>query len=1015
MDETATAAHADLDWLTSRFTVAGRGDLARDPGLAQLRRYLPVLGLVAAPYAGLNGNHDPLNPLDPVTEWRTLAGAITAAAERRTPSAAPLALVRLVPPTSARLREALQVTGPDAFRILHLVCYGERDMLYLEDENGHEAYVVAEHLARLLVPGQVELVVLDGCFSRRMAELLVDRAGVRAVLGTRRKAAGRASGLFATALYASLANGDTVQAAYGAALAALAELQDNPADRYDIVGASGGDHLTLPAPGLRARRPLLAGGGPRSTEIPLADGFVGRREVLSRLAHEIPGVTMTEITGPTGIGKTRLAAEFTGRFGWRFPDGVAWVKAHGQTTLDDVIGQVAPVLDLPASAQPDDVAGTLGRQRVLLVIDQVDAITSRAELERLGAWLRAISPESPSVVMLTARQSSVMPSGQGRSYALEPLPPKPARTLALRLAVERGVDVLDVDTIDDFLEWTLNIPWLIVQGVEWVRTGGLEQAQDELTGLQQNMADPVAEYLVRSIRRLSVDDPSAVRLLSRLQSVPDVFDVGMARSLGDARAPQQVAVLVRKGLLQAAGSRLELAPAARGLIQLFAPLDREQQLRADQAALVHLIQQWTGERHALHHLRAILQRSGTEDGLHPSLIAQALILAAPAYREAGLAGEYVDTAATIREQVPDGPDLARLQIAMGEALSLLPGRQDEAAWLFQVTGDMAGLEPGALAQAHCMMARHLIEVGQAGAAAESLSAALRAVLAQRPIDVVQAAGLAHEWANALVAGGQTEVATARFKAALAGYAEVRRADQAASAQCDYSAVLIRQGEVGQAEDLLRRAVATADRLDRRDLAARARELLAQALLGQAVRARQAGEGDRARREAASALLQLSDALAERLPTASWAELGRLTQDLGRTQAMLLQFDDAACNLARSRDMLARAGDLGGEGQALLALGQLRLAQGDSVAAQAALHQALDAAEAAGDSGLVQQAAGVLVRVHQLRARHAGGADRLFRVNALDQASFSLARLRALNLDKPAQALETVIRQWSHAS
>jgi len=220
MDETATAAHANLDWLTSRFTVAGRGDLARDPGLAQLRRYLPVLGLVAAPYAGLNGNHDPLNPLDPVTEWRTLAGAITAAAERRTPSAAPLALVRLVPPTSARLREALQVTGPDAFRILHLVCYGERDMLYLEDENGHEAYVVAEHLARLLVPGQVELVVLDGCFSRRMAELLVDRAGVRAVLGTRRKAAGRASGLFATALYASLANGDTVQAAYGAALAA---------------------------------------------------------------------------------------------------------------------------------------------------------------------------------------------------------------------------------------------------------------------------------------------------------------------------------------------------------------------------------------------------------------------------------------------------------------------------------------------------------------------------------------------------------------------------------------------------------------------------------------------------------------------------------------------------------------------------------------------------------------------------------------------------------------------------
>ena len=147
---------------------------------------------------------------------------------------------------------------------------------------------------------------------------------------------------------------------------------------------------------------------------------------------------MAEITGPTGIGKTRLAAEFTGRFGWRFADGVAWVKAHGQTTLDDVIGQVAPVLDMPANAQPDDVASILGRQRVLVVIDQVDAITSRAELERLGAWLRAISPESPSVVQADSAPVEPDPSGRGARMRWSIVTQTGAH-VALRLAVERGV------------------------------------------------------------------------------------------------------------------------------------------------------------------------------------------------------------------------------------------------------------------------------------------------------------------------------------------------------------------------------------------------------------------------------------------------------------------------------------------------------------------------------------------------------------------------------------------------
>ncbi len=112
----------------------------RDPGAASLRRYLPVLAVIAAPYAAMGSGQDPLNPLDRVMEWDMMRAGLLDAAARGSENAAPLALVRLTPPTSQQLAEALSYDGPDAFRVVHFVCHGERDMLYLEDENGHESY-----------------------------------------------------------------------------------------------------------------------------------------------------------------------------------------------------------------------------------------------------------------------------------------------------------------------------------------------------------------------------------------------------------------------------------------------------------------------------------------------------------------------------------------------------------------------------------------------------------------------------------------------------------------------------------------------------------------------------------------------------------------------------------------------------------------------------------------------------------------------------------------------------------
>jgi tetratricopeptide (TPR) repeat protein len=141
-----------------------------------------------------------------------------------------------------------------------------------------------------------------------------------------------------------------------------------------------------------------------------------------------------------------------------------------------------------------------------------------------------------------------------------------------------------------------------------------------------------------------------------------------------------------------------------------------------------------------------------------------------------------------------------------------------------------------------------------------------------------------------------------------------------------------------------------------------------------------------------------------------ASLAVIYRDLARVQARLGSLDEAVAHAARSKTLLERAsGDSPDLVEAAVTLGQLHMAHGNSVAAQEALQEALDRAAAAGDPTSMAQAAGVLVRVHQIRARRAPQAGLEFRQYTLDQASLTRARLIELGLGDHANALGEVIR------
>jgi tetratricopeptide (TPR) repeat protein len=1015
---------SDLLVLQNCTRLNGR-DVLSDPGLAQFRRYLPVLAVIAAPYAGLGGDQDPLNPLDRAGEWRALLRLVAVVNDLQTDASTRLALARLDPPTAARLGTALAVSGPDAFQVVHLVCHGERDMLYLEDDHGHEAYAVAEHVTSLFKTSGARLVVMDGCFSHRITHLLIDETPVRAVVGTRRRVNPENMLAFAASFYAQLTSGASVRVAYRAALGVLDRRPGGQADRFELVVSEDMHEITLPLPEAqsRASRPLVTESAVRVADVPQLPGFVGRREELTMLAEDIPaaGVRLFALQGPPGIGKSWLAAEFASRFSWRFPDGVLWFPCNAMTTCAEIVAQVARLLDLPVHSAAGAVLDALNGRRMLLVIDGVDALDSWAELERLGAWVRDIPAENCAI--LTAHHlSNLLPrAGESRSHTMTPFSYKAARTLAMRLAVGRGIDALDVDTIDDFLDRTRNWPALIVQGVALVEAAGIDTALHDLGALDPETDDPVAAFLVQRFQALVTEPDNPLLLLIRAQGLPGAFDDGLARVLGGNA--EQAELLVKHGLLRREGAWFAVAPGVRAFLETQSPLSPEQQDLIDRDVMTYLIETWPAQDGApvqvdcamwarLHNLRAMVQRQ-----LRPHLtvdlriLAHVLAVAGRAFAAVGLGEEFLAYAQGFRERLPEGPELARLQTVMGEVLDLLPDQESEAGWAFQMSLRLDGLDTATRAGVCRALGRHLVHVDQVEAAERFLSESLRQLLTQvRRGNVVLAAALAHEWANALARLDRHTEAVRRFEAALAGYAEAQEAAFSALAQYDLSLSLIRLGEIDRAEDVLRRALVTADYAGRRDLTRDIRQRLAQVHTERADEEHHTGQRTTEREELRAAESCLSDALLDTLVLNDSASLATIYHDLARVQARLGWLDEALAHAVRSKTLLERStGDSPDLVETAITLGQLHMAHGDSVAAQEALLEALDRATAAGDSTSLAQAAGVLVRVHQIRARRAPQAGLEFRRYTLDQASRTRARFIDLGLGEHANALGEVIQ------
>jgi predicted ATPase len=165
-----------------------------------------------------------------------------------------------------------------------------------------------------------------------------------------------------------------------------------PEDRFRSA-AEFAAALEVPAGSSNAEvRPHPSEAEPNSrTNLPhSSDSFVGRGEYLARLTGELAGARLVSLTGPGGIGKTRLAVESARLRTGAFPDGV-WF-ADLASVRDPGLVPTAILSAVGLKGAPDRQADevlceALTSRRLLLVLDNCEHLVDACG-EIVGRLLR---------------------------------------------------------------------------------------------------------------------------------------------------------------------------------------------------------------------------------------------------------------------------------------------------------------------------------------------------------------------------------------------------------------------------------------------------------------------------------------------------------------------------------------------------------------------------------------------------------------------------------------------------
>jgi predicted ATPase len=169
-----------------------------------------------------------------------------------------------------------------------------------------------------------------------------------------------------------------------------------------------------PSPGGAAEEASLAGTVP----VP-ATPLVGRDRETAAVGDLIrgEGVRLVTLTGPGGVGKSRLAVEVARRLGPGFEDGVRFVELASVSAAGLVGGAIAAALGLTTSTGrlTADLKAYLRGRRLMLVLDNFEQVMGAAPL------VTDLLSAAPGVVALVTSRTVLRLRGE-HEFAVPPLP-----------------------------------------------------------------------------------------------------------------------------------------------------------------------------------------------------------------------------------------------------------------------------------------------------------------------------------------------------------------------------------------------------------------------------------------------------------------------------------------------------------------------------------------------------------------------------------------------------------------
>ena len=174
----------------------------------------------------------------------------------------------------------------------------------------------------------------------------------------------------------------------------------------------------LTHPDLPAGFPPIRTLAERLGNLPLpVSSFIGRERELEQTAAAIAQARVVTLTGPGGVGKTRLALQAAGQVAPRFADG-AWLcelaPVRDPAGVDDAVAAVFSVTARAGQSTRETLVGFLRAKQLLLVLDNCEHVLAEA-----AALAETLARSCERLVILATSREGLAIEGE----RLMPVPP----------------------------------------------------------------------------------------------------------------------------------------------------------------------------------------------------------------------------------------------------------------------------------------------------------------------------------------------------------------------------------------------------------------------------------------------------------------------------------------------------------------------------------------------------------------------------------------------------------------